>query len=205
MDDQPYIYSVEDLKLIVKEAALAGIKVAAHCHTLQGALNSIDAGVASIEHGSQMNEKAFKMARDKGVVYVGTEMPKWILKQFGSERAYPGMLKRLQLANQLGVTMAYGSDALYEIDKRSRGEMSLAALECWIAAGIPNAVTLKAMTTNGAKLLGIDKDRGAIQPGLAADIIAVKGNPLEDIQVLNNVLFVMKNGHVYRNTTGTSQ
>ena len=61
VDDQPYIYSVEDLKLIVKEAALAGIKVAAHCHTLQGALNSIDAGVASIEHGSQMNEKAFKM------------------------------------------------------------------------------------------------------------------------------------------------
>ena len=71
-------------------------------------------------------------------------------------------------------------------------------MECWIDAGIPNITILRTLTTKSAELLGIEKERGAIKTGLAADIIAVRGDPIEDIQTVNNVVFVMKNGSIIR-------
>lgn len=198
VDDQPYIYSAEDLKLIVDEAAKAGLKVAAHCHTEAGALNAIAAGVASIEHGTQMNNEVLQLAKANNVALVGTEMPKWVLALFGSAGRHATVVDRLRRAQQVGVTLVYGSDALYEVGDRSRGEMALVNLESWQAAGISPADMLRAMTTSAAKLCGVENVRGAIKTGLAADIIAVENNPLEDIWALKDVRFVMKDGKVYK-------
>ncbi len=198
VDSQPYIYSEDDLRFIVEEAGRAGIKVAAHCHTAQAAMNAIKAGVASIEHGTKMSDDILVLAKNNGVVLVGTEMPIWLLELFGSEARYPILIDRLRRAHRLGVTLVYGSDALYEVGNRSRGEMALANLESWQEAGIPPLATLRAMTTNAAKLLGVEKERGAIKSGLAADLIAVRGNPLEDAYSLREVVFVMKNGKIVK-------
>ncbi len=198
VDAQPYIYSIDDLKYIVKEAENAGVKVAAHCHSLEAAFNSATAGVASIEHGTHMTDEVLLLAKENGVVLVGTEMPKWVLEQLGMEKNYPIIVDRLKRAYKIGITMAYGSDTLYEIGDRTRGEMALTGLECWIDAGIPNEAILRTMTINSAKLLGVENERGTIKPGLAADIIAVQGDPLADILALNNVVFVMKDGTIIK-------
>ncbi len=121
-----------------------------------------------------------------------------VLEQLGMEKNYPIIVDRLKRAYKIGITMAYGSDTLYEIGDRTRGEMALTGLECWIDAGIPNEAILRTMTINSAKLLGVDKERGTIKPGLAADIIAVQGDPLADILALNNVVFVMKDGTIIK-------
>jgi len=198
VDDQPYIYSEEDLKFIVDEAGGAGIKVAAHCHTAQGAMNAILAGVASIEHGTHMSDDILALAKKHGVALVGTEMPIWLLELFGSEKRYPLVIDRLRRAHRLGVTLVYGSDVLYEVGEHTRGEMSLANLESWQEAGIPPLETLRAMTINAAILLGVEDERGAIKSGLAADLVAVRGNPLENTNFLKEVVFVMKNGKVVK-------
>ncbi len=199
-DGQPYMYSVEDLKFIVDEAAAAGLKVAAHCHSAPGIRNAIEAGVASLEHGTQMSDDLLKLARDRGVALVGTEFPRWVLKLFGSEGRYPAVIDRLRRADKIGVTLVYGSDALYEVGDRDRGEMALSLLESWGDAGVSPLKTLQAMTTNAAQLLGIAEERGSIAKGQAADIIAVPGNPLESTNVLYQVQFVMKDGKVVKMT-----
>lgn len=198
VDDQPYIYSVDDLKFIVEEASRAGVKVAAHCHSQIAAMNAVKAGVASIEHGTHMDDKVLMLAKQNNVVLVGTEMPKEVWEFFGAGQRYPILIDRLQRAHRKGVTLVYGSDALYEIGNRTRGEMALTVLDSWNDAGIPPLETLRAMTTNAAKLLGIENERGMITAGLAADLIAVPGNPLEDIFTLKHVQFVMKNGIVIK-------
>jgi len=199
VDAQPYIYSVEDLKYIVEEARRAGVRVAAHCHSEEAARNCAIAGVASIEHGTQMSDETIALAKENGVVLVGTEAPRWIMEVFGSEGNYKSIIDRLNRAYRAGLTLAYGSDMLYEMRGMTRGEISLASLECWTEAGIPNSEILKAMTLNAATLLGVESRRGSLQVGLAADIIAVKGNPLENLERLKEVVFVMKDGVVIRN------
>jgi imidazolonepropionase-like amidohydrolase len=94
--------------------------------------------------------------------------------------------------------MAFGSDTVTEMPGRTRADMMLDYLAVWRAASIPPADILKAMTSNGAELLRIAKERGAISAGLFADIIAVPADPLQDIESLRKVNFVMKNGKIVR-------
>ena len=199
VDSQPYLYSVEDIKFVVEEAGRAGLKVAAHCHSEEAARYAIEGGVASIEHGTHMSDEILTLAKQKGVALVGTEFPRWVLSNFGAELRNPVVVDRLKRAHKIGVTLVYGSDALFEIGERTRGEMALANLESWIDAGIPTTVMLQAMTVNAAKLLGVGNERGAIKQGLMADIIALPANPLEDIFALQKVAFVMKNGNIIKN------
>jgi imidazolonepropionase-like amidohydrolase len=95
--------------------------------------------------------------------------------------------------------MAFGSDTVTEMPGRTRADMMLDYLAVWRAAGVPPADILKAMTINGAELLRITKERGAIAPGLFADIIAMPADPVQDIESLHKVNFVMKNGKIVRN------
>jgi imidazolonepropionase-like amidohydrolase len=104
----------------------------------------------------------------------------------------------LSNANKLGVKMAFGSDTVTEMSGRTRADMVFDYLAVWRAAGVTPAEILKAMTTSCADLLRISKERGAISPGLFADIIAVPGDPLQDIESLRKVNFVMKNGKIVR-------
>ena len=198
MDDYRYIYSVEDVEFIVEQARLAGLKVAAHAVTANGALNAIEGGVASIEHGYEMNDELLELTKQKGVVLVGCELADTTAQAFRGG-IYEVALDRLRRAHRIGVEIAYGSDILMERPGVTRGELSIAPLDTWVKAGLPAEDILRAMTVNGARLLDIDDQRGGIQPGMAADLIATPENPLDDILTLKQVSFVMKNGVVVRN------
>jgi imidazolonepropionase-like amidohydrolase len=194
VDDQRYIYSVEDIKFMVDEAARAGLKLAAHCWTKAGAHNAALAGVASIEHGFDMTDEDLAIAKKNGVVLVGTDY----LAIGASEKNHLQWIDRLKRANKIGVIMAYGTDATNERPGMTRGTEAIAGIDPWVEAGISPKEILQAMTINAARLLGVEKERGLLREGLAADIIAVPDNPLENINTLKKVSFVMKNGNVIK-------
>jgi imidazolonepropionase-like amidohydrolase len=189
VDDQRYIYSPEDIKFMIQEAARAGLKVAAHCWTHNGAHNAAEAGVASIEHGFNMTDEDLELAKRNGVVLVGTE---YIGNRFKDTR--PKWIDRLRRAYKIGVTMAYGTDVIDETEGQTRGTEAISGIDPWVEAGIPPKAILQAMTINAARLLGVDKERGTLHTGMAADIIATPENPLDNINTLKKVSFVMKNG-----------
>ncbi len=211
IDDQPYIYSPEDIRFVVEEAGKAGRKVAAHCWTEQGARNAIAAGVASIEHGIDMPDDLLQMARDKGIYLVGTEFTEMAIRETFHgvteqeiHDLHQQLIDRLRRAHRIGVPMAFGSDVVFVKDGYTRGTLTLTYLENFVEAGIPAPYALKMMTISAADLMGLSDERGAIRPGLAADIIAMPGNPLDDIRALHDVSFVMKDGVVFRATTATA-
>jgi imidazolonepropionase-like amidohydrolase len=193
VDDQRYIYSTDDIRFMIDEAGRAGMKLAAHAWTRQGARNAAAAGVASIEHGLAMADEDLEIAKKNNVVLVGTEF-----LGLSDAKWRPQWVDRLRRAYKLGVMMAYGTDVIDEVDGETRGTLSISGIEPWIEAGIPPKVLLQAMTANAARLLGVEKERGAIRTGMAADIIATAGNPLDDPSALKKVLFVMKNGVVIK-------
>jgi imidazolonepropionase-like amidohydrolase len=108
------------------------------------------------------------------------------------------IIARLSNANKIGVKMAFGSDTVTAMAGRTRADMVFDYLAVWKAAGVTNGDILKAMTTNGAELLRINKERGAIAEGQFGDIIAMPGDPTQEIESLRKVNFVMKNGKVVR-------
>jgi imidazolonepropionase-like amidohydrolase len=205
IDDQRYIYSVDEIRTAVREAELAGTYVAAHCWTEQGARNAIEGGVRSIEHGIDMPDDVLKMARDAGVFLVGTEFTTEGLSQslvgndlsvFEAEHAQ--FVDRLKRAYAQGVKIVYGSDAVFLDPKMSRAHVSFDVLNSWREAGVSNADQLKAMTATAAELMEMADDRGELAVGKLADIIAMPSNPLDDTNALYSVDFVMKDGRVVR-------
>lgn len=203
VDDQPYIYSVDEIKFVVDEALRAGLRVAAHCATEAGARNAAQAGVASIEHGFVMSNETLESAKRNNVVLVNTDFTELVLRAYGSSpETHASYVDRLKRAYRIGVPIAYGTDVVVDIPGYTRGTLSLTQIETFVEAGIPSKAILKIMTTNGARLLGVEKERGSIRPGLAADIIATPENPLDNIQNLKQVSFVMKDGKVFRQVNG---
>jgi imidazolonepropionase-like amidohydrolase len=199
VDDQRYIYSVDDIRFIIQEAAAVGLKVAAHCWTREGARNAIEAGVASIEHGFTMTDEDLQLAKKNGVVLVGTEFSRLAEREMGAPGWHNTLVDRLRRANRIGVTMAFGTDIMFGYRGETRGTLALMQLDSWAEAGVSARDTLKAMIPNAVRLLGVEGDRGAIRPGQAADIIATPENPLDNIQTLKQVQFVMKDGAIIRN------
>ena len=198
MDDQPYLYSVDDVKFIVDEAHRDGVKVAAHCWTDKGALIAAEGGVDSIEHGTFMTNQTLEIAKRNNVVLVGTEYTQFVADAMRQSPLHATYLDRLKRAYQVGMPMAFGSDLDLDIPGHNRGELAVSDVENYIEAGVPAKTALQIMTINGVRLLGIDKDRGEIKPGLAADIIATPLNPLDDLLTLEHVNFVMKDGKVFK-------
>ena len=203
VDDQPYVYSVEDIKFIISEAANAGLRVAAHCLTERGARNAAEAGVASIEHGFTMSNETLEIAKKNGVVLVGTDFTEkaWAAYQLPPEairRIRAGTIDRLQRAYKIGVTLAFGSDLVFYSPDETRGTWTISQIDSMVEAGLPAKAILQAMIPNAAKLVGVEKQRGAVKAGQFADLIAVPENPLDNIQTLKKVSFVMKNGKVYK-------
>ena len=194
VDDQRYIYSVDDIRFMIAEAARIGLKVAAHAWTGPGAHNAAEAGVASIEHGRIMSDEDLRLAKKNSVVLVGTDY----LAAFEDKAGHQIWIDRLARAHKLGVTMAYGTDATDITPGQTRGTIAMSGIDPWIEAKIPAQVLLQAMTANAARLLGVDKDRGFLKVGQAADIIATPDNPLDKVETLKHVVFVMKNGNVIK-------
>ncbi|MDQ3472787.1 MAG: amidohydrolase family protein [Acidobacteriota bacterium] len=203
VDDQRYIYSADDIRFMVAEAAAAGVKLAAHCVTEAGARNAAEAAVASIEHGFEMSDEVLALAKKNNVVLVGTDFTEkaWLAYEMPAEMAkrfHARSVDRLKRAHKIGVTLAFGSDLIFFAEDETRGTWTISQIDSFVEAGIPPRAILLALTTNAAQLLGVDKNRGAIKPGLFADIIATPENPLDNINTLKQVNFVMKNGKVFK-------
>jgi len=198
IDDQRYIYSVEDIRFIVDEAAKTGLKVCAHAVTEQGIRNSILGGLESIEHGWEMPDEILHLAKERGTWLVGTDFSKIMLGAMGFGEYYPLIVDRLKRAYLIGVKMAFGADIITEPEGFTRGTATTSLIDTWVDAEIPAKDILKAFTTNAAQLLRIENERGALKPGMFADIIATVENPLDNIYTLKKVNFVMKNGKVYK-------
>jgi imidazolonepropionase-like amidohydrolase len=196
-DCKPWGYSVDDIRLVVNEAAKAGFKVEAHCQTVDGVRRAIDHTPPSIAHDSGMTDENHRLMAQQGVWRAGTETPITLTGHTTPQR-YGNSVKMLKNAYDLKVPLTFSTDADYWVAGKTRGEVAIEFIETWKAAGIPTAAILRAMTTNGYKVSETDKVRGPIKVGLAADIIAVEGNPLENIDALRNVRFVMKDGMVFK-------
>jgi imidazolonepropionase-like amidohydrolase len=199
VDDQKYIYSADDIRFMVAEAHRDGLKLAAHCWTRAGAHNAAEAGVDSIEHGQMMTNEDLQLAKKNHVVLVGTDFTESATRDNGLTGMHAVFVDRLKRAYQIGVTMAYGTDTYVYVPGETRGTLAVELVNSWAEAGVPAKDTLRAMTINAARLLGVDGERGAIRPGLAADIIATPENPLDDIQAVRKVFFVMKDGNIFKN------
>jgi imidazolonepropionase-like amidohydrolase len=198
VDCKPYPYTVEDMKLFIKEANNAGgLKVAGHVQTHEGARRAIEAGIWSIEHDDALTEELQKMMAQKGIWRVGTETP---LTEYGgvTPAEFDHRVKLMKNAYANGVKMAFSTDADYYVPGMTRGQVVIDFLKSWKAAGIPAKDILKVMTTNGYKVADIYDKRGPLKPGFPADIIAVKGDPLQEIDALRTVVFVMKDGLVFK-------
>jgi imidazolonepropionase-like amidohydrolase len=201
VDDQRYIYSEDDIRFIVEEAGQAGLKVAAHCWTERGARNAAAAGVASIEHGFEISDSTLELARKNNVALVATAFPEAFLREMGIPDAaveHRVWVERLRQASRAGVTIVYGTDSTNAVKGETRGTLSISFIDSYVEAGIPAKTILRMMTTNAAQLLGVEKERGAIKVGQAADIIATSANPLDDILTLKQVSFVMKDGRIFK-------
>lgn len=194
VDDQRYIYTPDDIRFIKSEAARAGLKLAAHAWTRAGAHNAAEAGVSSIEHGFDMVDEDLALAKRNAVVLVGTEF----LAVGDTSAARGQWVNKLRRAYKIGVTLVYGTDAIWFVRGKTRGELAITGIDAWVEAQVPPAVILRAMTTNATRLLGVDAVRGSLRPGKAADIIATADNPLTNIGTLKHVIFVMKDGKIVR-------
>jgi imidazolonepropionase-like amidohydrolase len=194
-----YRYSAEDVRVVVEEAAQAGLKVAAHCDTDEDSRNAINGGVASVEHGPGMTDETLLLAKQKGVFLVGTDFPEAIaIEQGYGQGLFKLFYERLVRAHKVDALMAFGTDVLLDTKTKTRGQYALDFLENYVKVGMKPAEILRMMTTNAARLMGMEKQRGAIRADFAADIIATPTNPLEDINALKQVNFVMKEGKVFK-------
>ncbi len=193
-------YSLEELQAIVREANKLGLKVAAHAHGTEGINTAVRAGVSSIEHGSVLSDESIRLMKEHGTYLVPNlyinelplppETPAATVAK--SDYLQPLVVQSLQKAYKAGVKMALGTDAC--IFPHGQNGREFAAL---VANGVPEQHALKMATIYAADLLGVN-DRGVIAVGKRADLVAVPGNPLDDIKVMEDVRFVMKKGTVYR-------
>jgi imidazolonepropionase-like amidohydrolase len=198
VDCKPWGYSVDEMKLFIDEAAKGGLKVAGHVQTKEGASRAIEAGIWSIEHGFALTGEQHRLMAQKGIFLASTDTP--FTPYHGTKDEMDKNAAQLKSAWRQGVKITFSTDMDYYTtgNDMNRGELTINFLLTWKAAGIPNADILKAMTVTGYACAQVEKERGPIQPGLAADIIAVRGNPLEDIDTLRDVRFVMKDGLVFK-------
>ena len=197
VDCKPWGYTEENIKLVIDESAKAGLKVEGHCQTVDGARRAINAGIWSIAHDNGMTDELHKLMAKKGIWRAGTETPITLSEHTTPER-YAKTVTLLQNAYENKVPLTYSTDADYYVPGKSRGEVAIEFIETWKAAKIPNVDILRAMTINGYKCSETETTRGPIKVGLAADLIAVEGNPLEQIDALRMVKFVMKDGEVFK-------
>src|SRR2546421_8011263 len=199
-------YSFEELKALVDEATKLDRKVAAHAHGTEGIKLAVRAGVASIEHGSFLDEEGAMLMGQRGTFLVPTlsaaeaverAAKTGVLKGLRAEKALAAAAAArhaTKIAIAKGVQIALGTDAGVIPHGTNAREFFL--MVDW--GGLTNMQAIEAGTLNGARLLGWDKNLGSLTVGKWADIVAVSGDPLKDIHAMERVVFVMKNGVVYR-------
>ena len=205
IDCKPWGYSVEDIKLAIREAAKGGCLVEGHVQTAEGAQRAIDAGIHMIAHGNALTPELHRQMAAKGIFLNGTDTP--FTPYHGTEQGFKRTVANLRDAWEKKVPLTFSTDFDYWNERMknektgewlSRGDLTIAFIDTWKAARIPEKDILYAMTINGYKAADIINERGPIKPGFYADLIAVPGDPLTDIDALRDVRFVMKNGMVFK-------
>jgi imidazolonepropionase-like amidohydrolase len=199
-------YTYEEMKALVDEATKLERKVAAHAHGAEGIKTAVRAGVSSIEHGSFLDEEGARLMVQHGTYLVPTlsageavekAAKAGVLKGLRAQKglaAAAAMRNGVKIAVKDGVPIALGTDAGVGSHGTNGHEFTL--MVEW--AGMTPMQSIVAGTMNGAKLLGWDKQIGSLAAGKWADVVAVPGDPLQDIHVMEKPVFVMKNGYVYK-------
>lgn len=203
-------FSDEELKAIVSTAKDYGFHVAAHAHGVEGMKRAIKAGVTTIEHGTYMDDEAIKLFKRYDAWYVPTIIAgKWVEEKSRIDGFFPEVVRpkaaaigpliqgTFARAYKAGVQIAFGTDSGVSAHGDNAWEFVY-----MVAAGMPPAEALKSATLNPALVLNKQDVLGTLEPGKFADIIAVPGNPLDDINVMRDVRFVMKAGTVYKQPEG---
>ena len=212
-DPRHYLFDENQLRAIVEVAARRGVPVETHAHGDEGAANAVRAGVRSIEHGTFLSETTLRMMKEQNVWFVPTYSAMVDISDAGGDYDDPGlqirgrfMLPQLQytvrLAQKIGVKFATGADTEYSRRSVARIGGEIAHL---VEAGLSPLEAIQAATISGAELLGIGAKTGTIEPNMEADLIAVDGNPLERIWVVQNPLLVMSNGQIVLNALDPSK
>jgi imidazolonepropionase-like amidohydrolase len=198
-------YSKEELKILVEEAHRAGLPVAAHTYSDQAARLAIEVNVNSIEHGLYISEETFQLMAEKNIYYVPTLLvyELWrdskIFGQISIENkikltnTVEEHIKTFKHALKTPVKIVFGSDT-FELPGTNAQE-----IELMVKYGMQPIAALKSATLIAAELLNLSENVGTIEKNKIADIIAVNGNPLDNISDLGNVVFVMKEGKIYKN------
>jgi len=207
-DPQASQFTLEELKAIVADAHRLGRKVAAHAHGSQGILWATEAGVDSIEHGSYMNDEDIAAMKQHGTYFVPTAYLIDWMQQYGNlPPFYKQKMKDVSAVEKAnakkaiaaGVKVALGTDAAVYPHGLNAHELDVYVNQF----GMTPLAALQTATLNAADLMSWTSHVGSIEPGKWADIIAVNGDPLKDIRLLENVQFVMKSGVVYKNQGAT--
>ena len=196
----------EEISQIVNMAKDYGFKVAAHAHGSEGIKRAVRAGVHSIEHGTLMDDEGMRLMREKGTYYVPTIIAGlWVAEKARDPDFFPELVRpkaaeigplikgTFGRAYQAGVKIAYGTDTGVSAHGNNAAEF-----KHMVEAGMPPMKAIQSATAEAAKLLGEYEQLGSLAEGKVADIIAVNGNPVEDITILEEVDFVMKSGRVYK-------
>jgi imidazolonepropionase-like amidohydrolase len=203
-DPRQQSYTEDVLRAIVEEAATRNVPVEAHAHGDEGAMAAVRAGVRSIEHGTYLSDETLKLMKEKGTFLVPTYSTVVDLVEPGGDYDHPAlhlrgrhMLPRLadtiRRAHRLGVRLVTGADTSYGPQSVTRISHEVAA---FVELGLSPLEALQSATITAAELLGLEKTTGAIEAGLEADLVAVDGNPLENVVLLQDPLLVVSNGFV---------
>jgi imidazolonepropionase-like amidohydrolase len=197
--------TVDEMSVVVEEAHKQGRKVAAHAYTPEGIRNALNAGVDSVEHGTFADRPTLELMKEKNAYWVLTKGHAFDRLKTESS---PAIRKRLEttlqrareniaIARELGVKIADGFDPA-SAETHGKNADEIVAMN---ALGLPAIEAIRAATLNAADLMGWQDQVGAIEPGKYADLIAIDGDPLTGVSVLQNVKFVMKSGAVVKDTT----
>jgi imidazolonepropionase-like amidohydrolase len=199
-------FTDEELKAIVETAHDYGMIVAVHAHGTEGMKRAVLAGVDSIEHGTYMTDEVIALMKERGTYWVPTNMAgEWVAMKSKEPGYFPEVVrpKAAVIGAQMaatfakgyaaGVKIAFGTDSGVSAHGENAHEFEL-----MVAGGMPPMKAIQAATLTAAQLLKIDDRLGTIEEKKLADLVAVKGNPLEDISLMRSVAFVMKEGVVHK-------
>jgi imidazolonepropionase-like amidohydrolase len=206
-------FTESEILAIVETANDYGLRVAAHAHGKEGMKRAVLAGVASIEHGTFMDDEVIRLMIERGTYLVPTLLAgAWSVEKSKIDGYFPDLVRpkaaaigpvisgTVAKAYKAGVKIVFGTDSGVSAHGDNAQEFKL-----MVAAGIPPMEAIKSATSVAAEFLGIEKSYGTIAKEMQADIVAVPGDPLVDITVMEKVDFVMKGGVIYRNDLDNSR
>lgn len=199
-------FTDEELETIIEIANDYGFKVAAHAHGTEGMKRAVIAGIASVEHGTYMDREVMQLMKDRGTVFVPTILAgNWVAEKAKIDGFFPELVRpkaaaigplildTFAEAYAYGVPIVFGTDTGVSPHGENAREFAL-----MVEGGMPEMETIQSATSVAAAFLDIDDTHGSLEAGKQADIIAVPGNPLDDITAMERVNFVMKGGTVYK-------